>query len=86
MGVSFLYIHRLPGDTRDMNAADLPELVTRRQLAEYLGMTEPALSQMVVRGQGPRFLRFGRSVRYRREDVLAWLDDRVVDPAATRSA
>lgn len=66
-----------------MDAADLPEMITRRQLAEYLGMTEPALSMMVNRRQGPRFIRLGRSIRYRREDVLAWLDERVVDPART---
>jgi len=64
-----------------MDATDLPEMITRRQLAEYLGMTEPALSMMVNRRQGPKFIRLGRSIRYRREDVLAWLDARVVDPA-----
>jgi excisionase family DNA binding protein len=64
-----------------MELADLPEMITRRQLAEYLAVTEPALSQMVVRRQGPRFIRLGRSVRYRREDVLEWLNERVVDPA-----
>jgi excisionase family DNA binding protein len=63
-----------------MDTVDLPEIMSRKQLAAYLGMTEPALSQMASRGQGPRFIRFGRSVRYRREDVLAWLESRVVDP------
>jgi excisionase family DNA binding protein len=64
-----------------MDAADLPEIVTRRQLAEYLGLTEPALSQMAARHQGPKYIRLGRGIRYRREDVFAWLDQRVVDPA-----
>lgn len=64
-----------------MDAADLPEMITRKQLAEYLGMTEPALSMMVSRRQGPKFIRLGRTIRYRREDVLAWLADRVIDPA-----
>ena len=68
-----------------MDAADLPELITRKQLAEYLGVTEPALSQMVTRRQGPRFIRLGRSIRYRREDVFAWLQERVIDPATAAS-
>jgi excisionase family DNA binding protein len=63
-----------------MDTVDLPGIMTRKQLAAYLGMTEPALSQMASRGQGPRLIRFGRSVRYRREDVLAWLESRVIDP------
>jgi excisionase family DNA binding protein len=65
-----------------MDVTDLPEMITRRQLAEYLGMTEPALSMMVGRRQGPKFIRLGRSIRYRREDVIAWLDSRVVDPGS----
>ncbi len=63
-----------------MDTVDLPEIMSRKQLASYLGMTEPALSQMATRKQGPRFIRFGRAVRYRRDDVLAWLESRVVDP------
>ena len=64
-----------------MDTVDLPDIISRKQLAEYLGMTEPALSQMATRKQGPPFVRFGRSIRYRRDDVLRWLDSRMVDPA-----
>jgi excisionase family DNA binding protein len=57
--------------------------VTRQQAAEYLGVTPQALSQMSVRGQGPRYVRVGRSVRYRRGDLFAWIESRVVDPSAS---
>jgi hypothetical protein len=33
-------------------------------------------------GGGPPFLRLGRSIRYRRSDVLAWLDSRVAKSTA----
>ena len=58
---------------------DLPDLVSRKQLAQYLGMTEPALSMMASRGSGPPYLRLGRSIRYRRADVIAWLDQGIVE-------
>ena len=63
-----------------METTELPELVSRQQVAEYLGVTPQALSQMSVRHQGPRYVRVGRSVRYRREDLLAWIDSRIVEP------
>jgi predicted DNA-binding transcriptional regulator AlpA len=59
---------------------ELPEMVSRQQAADYLGITPQALSQMSVRHQGPRYVRVGRSIRYRRADLLAWIDSRLVDP------
>ena len=69
-----------------MDTAVLPDLMTRQQAADYLGVTPQALSQMNVRGQGPRFVRIGRSVRYRRDDLLDWIESRVVDPTLRRPA
>ena len=68
-----------------MTTAVLPDLMTRQQAADYLGVTPQALSQMNVRGQGPRFVRIGRSVLYRRNDLLEWIESRVVDPAVRAS-
>jgi predicted DNA-binding transcriptional regulator AlpA len=31
-----------------------------------------------VTGQGPRFIKIGRSVRYRKGDVMDWLESRTV--------
>lgn len=56
--------------------------MSRKQLAAALGMTEPALSQWPSRGLGPRFIRFGRSIRYRKSDVLEWMEQNTVDPDA----
>ncbi|MCD2263266.1 hypothetical protein K3888_11210 [Dietzia aurantiaca] len=42
-------------------------------------MAVTALAQWRYRGQGPRFIKEGRWVRYRRSDVDAWIADRVHD-------
>jgi hypothetical protein len=70
--------------TDEIATIDLPEIASRQQLGDALGITPQALSQMAVRGEGPKFLRVGRSIRYRRHDVLDWLETRIVDPAARR--
>ncbi|WP_308281982.1 helix-turn-helix transcriptional regulator [Dietzia aurantiaca] len=54
-------------------------LLTPQELAGELGMAVTALAQWRYRGQGPRFIKEGRWVRYRRSDVDAWIADRVHD-------
>jgi predicted DNA-binding transcriptional regulator AlpA len=71
----------VPADVSTDVFADLPQLMTRKQAAAVLGLTEAALSQMATRGEGPKYVRAGRSVRYRTTDLAEWIDSRVVDPA-----
>ena len=52
--------------------------MTTQKAAAVLGLAVPTLEKMRVRGSGPRYLKLGRSVRYRYEDLEAWLADRVV--------
>ena len=61
-----------------MEINDLPAMVSRSQAAEFLGVTPQALSQMDARGEGPTYARIGRSIRYRREDLLDWIESRTV--------
>lgn len=59
------------------NVADeLPELATRRQVAEFTQTSVPTLARWDALGTGPKSVRLGggSSVRYRREDVLAWIE------------
>lgn len=64
------------------------ELMTEVAAAEHIGMSMAFLRAARCRGSlgnhnpGPPFLRLGRSVRYDRADLDAWLDARRVDPAA----
>jgi len=49
-----------------------PLLLSRRQLAARLGVTERTAAEWDLRGRIPS-LRIGRTVRYCEADVLAWL-------------
>lgn len=53
---------------------ELRELSTRPQLSEYLGIPVPTLARWAVEKKGPRITKLGHAVRYRREDVLAWIE------------
>lgn len=52
----------------------IPKYLTPAQLAILSGFTEKALENFRSRRIGPRFLKVRRSVRYRYEDVRAWLE------------
>lgn len=53
-------------------AANLPDLLTRAEVAEYLQMSVSGLANWAAEGKGPRFIKMGYHVRYKREDVVAW--------------
>ncbi|MGI9085612.1 MAG: helix-turn-helix transcriptional regulator [Aeromicrobium sp.] len=53
-------------------------------LADYLGIPLASVYQMNSKGSGPRRIKVGRHVRYRKVDVDSWLDQHVVDGAASR--
>lgn len=55
--------------------AALPELVTTAYAAGLIGVSIPTLERWRRAGEGPRFERAGRQVRYRRAEVERWLDD-----------
>lgn len=58
---------------------DLPELATRQQVADYTQTSVPTLARWAGEKIGPPFVRLGPgkgAIRYRREDVLAWLAER----------
>lgn len=52
----------------------LPRLMNQRDLAGYLGKSTAWCERARWAGEGPRFVKLGRHVRYRAEDVLAWID------------
>lgn len=49
------------------------------QAAEYLGLQKTTLEAWRCRGGGPRFVKLGRSVRYRQSDLDAWIESRIRD-------
>lgn len=52
--------------------------------AAYLGTTANYLAQMRHRGEGPAYIKRGRRILYRHEDLDAWLDARRVVPERDR--
>ncbi len=52
---------------------DNPDLLKPAEAAEFLGIRPETLCRWRLRGEGPRWLKNGRWVRYRRADVMAYL-------------
>ena len=52
----------------------LPALLTTDEAAEYLGVSAKKLEMGRCIGMGPQFVRLGRLVRYRADDLLAYLE------------
>jgi excisionase family DNA binding protein len=57
------------------------EILSEAEAAELLGVEVTTLANWRWRRMGPRFVKVGRRVRYRRADVDAWFADQVRDPA-----
>ena len=53
---------------------DLPELSSRPELCEFTGISVQTYARWAVAGVGPRITKLGHAVRYRRADVIAWLE------------
>jgi predicted DNA-binding transcriptional regulator AlpA len=49
-------------------------LLTPREVASRVGVSGGALAQRRHRGDGPPFVRWGRTVRYIEADVEAWIE------------
>jgi excisionase family DNA binding protein len=48
--------------------------------ARVLGLDHRTLEQWRYQGKGPAYLKVGRQVRYRRDDLDAWLNGRRIEP------
>ena len=58
-------------------ANEHPGLLTTRHTAELLGMSPRTLERYRVTGEGSRFLKLGRRVRYALGDIELWLKGRL---------
>lgn len=59
------------------DASQVPALLDVHQLSEVLGIPEATLYSWRTHRRGPRGIRVGRHLRYRPEDVQAWIDAQV---------
>lgn len=63
----------------DFDKDHLDRLVNESKAADLIGYSVRALQNWRSRGGGPRFVRVSkRSIRYRRRDLNAWVEDRLV--------
>lgn len=53
-------------------------LLTREQVQASFGLSRRFLEIAAVRGDGPPFIKIGRSVRYQVADLSAWISARRV--------
>jgi excisionase family DNA binding protein len=53
--------------------------LSRKDLAKRLGIPDKTPAEWATKGTGPKYARFGRHVRYRLSDVIAWEDQQFAD-------
>jgi predicted DNA-binding transcriptional regulator AlpA len=61
-------------------------MLTQSECAEHLRLSERTLERFRVSGIGPKFVRMGKSVRYRLCDVEAWIASRFVGSTSEETA
>lgn len=55
---------------------ELPAIATPTETAAFLRIGRSTLAKMRLKGSGPSYVKAGRTVTYRREEVLSWLQSR----------
>lgn len=53
-------------------------LATRKEVAAYLGIAVKTLKNWAVSGKGPKYVKVGSEVRYRWQDIDAYVESRRV--------
>ncbi len=56
----------------------LENLLTTAEAAEIVRLSQAHLEKMRVYGRGPRFVRLGHAIRYRRADLAIWIESGLV--------
>ena len=62
------------------------KVVCTAEAAAHVGLSPSTLEKRRLNGNGPVFLKLGRSVRYRLSDLDAWIGDRVVHSTSAYSS
>lgn len=55
---------------------DFNSLLNEYDVARITGLSVASVRRWRLLRQGPKYLKIGSAVRYKREDVLAWLESR----------
>lgn len=54
------------------------DILMTREAAIYVRLSKPTLERYRTSGGGPKFAKLGAAVRYRKADLDAWLESRLV--------
>ena len=69
-----------------MTLKTLSHSLTERAAADYIGLSVRTLQKRRFERQNPPYLKIGRSVRYRQEDLDAFLDAHRINPTQAAGA
>ncbi|KRC34866.1 hypothetical protein ASE10_09260 [Lysobacter sp. Root76] len=72
------------GHSNDQSTAEVLERLRVASAAAYLGLSEQTLHKMRSQGRGPRYVKLGGRVFYRRTDLDAYLSASTVETADSR--
>jgi excisionase family DNA binding protein len=56
----------------------MQDLLNTCEAAKYVSLASVTLERMRITGEGPAFVKLGRSVRYRRADLQNWINSRLL--------
>ena len=74
------------GELKVRSEMPRPQALTDQEVADQLGLSVATLRAWRRRGVGPRFVRFGRAIRYLPEDVERYVESSRVETLAVDSA
>jgi hypothetical protein len=60
---------------------DADALLMEAEAADFLRLSVRTLQAWRLRIAGPAFVQVGRAVRYRRRDLIAWIEANTVSPS-----
>ena len=63
----------------------LPQYLTEKQVSESTGLSQKTLSQHRWKSTGLPYSKFGRSIRYKLDDVLAFLEAGRIEPETSNT-
>ena len=60
--------------TATTTQSSLSELLSAEEVSEYLDVPKGTLANWRYLGRGPAFVRLGRHIRYRADDLAGWIE------------
>jgi len=58
---------------------DRERLITTAEAAQRIGVTTQAMSQWRAARRGPKFVRFGKVIRYSSDEINRWISSNTVE-------